>query len=280
MGKFETLGADVGRAATGLAYLEELRSSFGRASVELRWNFGGETLRIQEAEYAAEEEELRKTSKGLGLAMSLHEAGRQHHQLGDPTQAIALYQRAGALLEDAIRARAGDAEKHAKALRYARFTKSEVCSSLGVAYHDAGRGRHFLGVAAGCVLRDRGRQAEDALSQHKEALELRKDIVGKEHPGVAECLNNLGNHYFARGAYQKAAEHFEQALVILTSACPDTPFVALTLYNLGLCRAHLGQPAEAALKRALRIAERLLGPNHQQVDMIRQTLEQGASSKQ
>ena len=41
MGKFETLGADVGRAATGLAYLEELRSSFGRASVELRWNFGG-----------------------------------------------------------------------------------------------------------------------------------------------------------------------------------------------------------------------------------------------
>ena len=103
-------------------------------------------------------------------------------------------------------------------------------------------------------------------------------------------LNNLGNHYFARGAYQKAAEHFEQAmvgclvttmaaypsqkaLVILTSACPDTPFVAgsgngnllvlalstvsivlvflilqvaLTLYNLGLCRAHLGQPAVGA----------------------------------
>ena len=48
----------------------------------------------------------------------------------------------------------------------------EVCSSLGVAYHDAGRGRHFLGVAAGCVLRDRGRQAEDALSQHKEAPQI------------------------------------------------------------------------------------------------------------
>ena len=63
--------------------------------------------------------------------------------------------------------------------------------------------------------------------------------------------------------------------------------MALTLYNLGLCRAHLGQPQpavrglapppskkirvgplfwekEAALKRALRLAERLLGSEHRQ----------------
>ncbi|CAE7719484.1 KLC1 [Symbiodinium sp. CCMP2592] len=242
LGKFETLGADVGRAATGLAYLEE-------------------TLRVQEAEYAAEEEELRKTTKAMPLAMSLHEVGRQHHQLGDPTQAIVFYQRAKGLVEDAISVRMGSSRsdgKRTKALTYALFTKSEVCSSLGAAYHDAG-------------------QAEEALLQHQQALELRKEIVGKEHPGVAECVNNLGNIYFARGSYQKAAEHFEQALAILAASCPDTPFVALTLYNLGLCRAHLGQPqpAEAALKRALRLAERLLGSEHRQVEMIRQTLEKG-----
>jgi len=245
LGKFETLGADVGRAATGLAYLEE-------------------TLRVQEAEYAAEEEELRKTTKAMPLAMSLHEVGRQYHQLGDPTQAIVFYQRAKGLVEDAISVRMGLSSdgKRTKALTYALFTKSEVCSSLGVAYHDAG-------------------QAEEARLQHQQALELRKEIVGKEHPGVAECVNNLGNIYFARGSYQKAAEHFEQALAILAASCPDTPFVALTLYNLGLCRAHLGQPqpAEAALKRALRLAERLLGSEHRQVEMIRQTLEKGQLTK-
>lgn len=245
LGKFETLGADAGRAATGLAYLEE-------------------TLRVQEAEYAAEEEELRKTTKAMPLAMSLHEVGRQHHQLGDPAQAILFYERAKGLVEDAISVRMGSSSsgKRTKALTYALFTKSEVCSSLGAAYHDAG-------------------QAGEALQEHQQALELRKEIVGKEHPGVAECVNNLGNIYFARGSYQKAAEHFEQALAILAASCPDTPFVALTLYNLGLCRAHLGQPqpAEAALKRALRLAERLLGSEHRQVEMIRQTLEKGPVTK-
>lgn len=28
--------------------------------------------------------------------------------------------------------------------------------------------------------------------QHQEALQLRKELVGKDHPSMAECLNNLG----------------------------------------------------------------------------------------
>ncbi|CAJ1379246.1 unnamed protein product [Effrenium voratum] len=248
LGKFETMGADVGRAATGIAYLQE-------------------SVQLQEMQYQSEENAIRKSGIGMGLAKNLHEArgkrrseklgsakvGRQNHQLGDTAQAIALYERALGLLDEAVGTR--DSERASKALIYARFLKSEVCSSLGVAFNDAG-------------------QPEEALAQHQEALQLRKDIVGKNHSSVAECLNNLGNIYYHRGSFQKAAEHFEQALELLSESLrTDTPFVALTLYNLGLCRANLGQlpAAEAALKKALQIAERTM-PSSQQADLIRNTL--------
>eukprot|EP00913_Durusdinium_trenchii_P000935 g864.t1 len=207
LGKFETMGSDVGRAATGLAYLQE-------------------TLQMQSAEYQAEEKAhvrrqespIRKSAAGLGLAKTLHEVGRQHHHLGDAEEAIQHYLKAQELLQEAITLREQDG-KTSKALTLARFIKSEVCSSLGVAYNDSSR-------------------PKEAEMQHQEALQLRKELVGKDHPSMAECLNNLGGLYFARGAYQKAAEHYEQALELLP---PNTPFMALTLYNLGLCRASLGQ---------------------------------------
>ena len=55
---------------------------------------------------------------------------------------------------------------------------------------------------------------------------------------------------------------------------PDTPYKALTLYNLGLCRSHQGQlpAAAAALTQALKMAERSLGQDHRQVALIAETL--------
>merc|ERR1712137_1434195 len=117
----------------------------------------------------------------------------------------------------------------------------------------------------------------DALESHQQALVLRKDIVGKDHPSLAECLNNLGSLFFAREAFQKAVEHYEQALELLTIASggrQEGAYVALTYYNMGLCHAGLGhsQAAAVALKRALRIAEQALGSDHRQVELIRETL--------
>ncbi|CAE8700015.1 unnamed protein product, partial [Polarella glacialis] len=54
LGKFETMGADVGRMATGIAYLQD-------------------TLQMLEAEYNAEENLQRKAIRGLGLAKNLLE---------------------------------------------------------------------------------------------------------------------------------------------------------------------------------------------------------------
>lgn len=247
LGKFESMGSDAGRMATGIAYLQE-------------------TLEVQQSQFDAETDPMRRSLRGLGLAKTLNEVGRQHHQMQDQMQdtaeAIRYYKRALGLYDDAIAFYEKDeSEKALKALTHSRFAKSEVLSSLGVAYNDAS-------------------QPDQALDMHKQALELRKEIVGRSHPAVGECLNNLGGLYFARGSHQKAAEHFEQALEILIVAgdgAQDTPYTALTMYNLGLCRANLGQiPAAAtALKRALQIAERSLGSDHVQCELIRATLKQG-----
>lgn len=241
------MGGDMGRAATGIAYMQE-------------------ALRLQEAGYAAEVDPRRRSRKALSLAQSLLQVGRQHHQQQDAHEAIQHYLRARDLVEAALRdcvqpSAAGRAEGAArKAIEYARFVLSEVCSSLGVAYNDVGH-------------------QEEALTSLEQALSLRKETVGKKHPSVAECLNNLGALYFSRGALQKAVEHYEQALELLLAAADgreEGAFIALTLYNIGLCRAGLGHSREAgaALRRALRTAEQALGSDHRQVELIRETLKQ------
>lgn len=262
LGAFETLGASEGRAATGIAYMEE-------------------ALKLQEAGYAAEQDVRRRGRKALSLSQSLLQIGQQHHQQQDPEEALVHYQRALGLADEFLGvhmpvapAEAGQPEQadgpqpHSsaskvegvakKAIEYGRFVQSEICSSLGVAYNDMGR-------------------QDDALAAHQRALALRKETVGKDHPSLAECLNNLGALYFARGALQKAVEHYEQALekhLAMNQGQQEGPYVAITLYNIGTCRAGLGHSREAgvALRKALTTAEQAFGTDHRQVDLIRETI--------
>jgi len=257
LGAFETMGSNPGRAALGIQYLED-------------------ALRVQEEKHSSEANPRRKPAKALTLAQSLLQVGRQYHQQQDPKQAIVHYQRAMDLVEGSIAAfregggggGVGEEEGRrgfasAKALRYAEFMSTEICCGLGVAYNDLGR-------------------EEEALELSRRALALRKEIVGKDHPSVAECLNNLGALFFGRKSLQKAVEYYEQALELLKSAAggkEEGAYIALTLYNIGLCRAGLGlaPSAGSALRRALKIAEQALGPDHPKVELIRATLEQAAA---
>mmetsp|Transcript_115047 Transcript_115047/g.229080 ORF Transcript_115047/g.229080 Transcript_115047/m.229080 type:complete len:328 (-) Transcript_115047:24-1007(-) len=242
LGTFETMGSSEGRMATGISYLQDL-------------------IRVQETEHSGEADPKRRAGRGLTLAQSLLQMGRQHHQQQDPVEALNFYQRAADLVMDAIGIWEQQPVKPKKGMEYSNFFLSEVQSSLGVAYNDLGR-------------------TEDALDAHQKALTLRKDTVGKGHASLAECFNNLGALYFARGALQKAVEHYEQALDLLVEAVEgrlEGPYVALTLYNIGVCRGGLGQPqvAVSSLKKALAIAERAFGSGHRQVELIRETLQKG-----
>lgn len=247
LGKFEAMGEDVGRMSTGIAYLEE-------------------TIRLQEKEYESEVDARRRSLRAMGLAQSLFSIGRQHHQQQDPAVAVQLYRRAQSLYEESIAAREGEqSERATKAVVYAQFALTEVYSGLGVAHNDLG-------------------QHDEALAALHKALELRKALVGKGHPSLAECVNNLGALYFARGNLQRAVEHYEQALDLLTlggEGRQEGAYVALALYNIGVCRIGLGQtPAgTTALERALVLAEASLGVDHRQVAMIRATLQQLSAAR-
>lgn len=242
LGKFETMGNDQGRMAMGIAYLED-------------------QINVLEDQYNQEADPRKKSAKALSLAQSRMQVGRQHHQQQDPNQAIVNYKMALDLVQETIKVRKGEEDiASRKAVRYASFVMSEICSGLGVAYNDVGR-------------------QEEALTMLSQTLKLRKAMVGKEHPSVAECLNNLGALYFGREAYQKSVEYYEQALELLSAAgggSDESPYVALTYYNIGLCRGHLGEvhAALAALRKALRIAENSLGTDHPQVALIKQTMAQ------
>lgn len=277
LGAFETMGGDIGRASTGLAYMQE-------------------ALKVQEAAYDEEEDPRRRTRRGLSLAQSVVQVGRQHHQLQDARAAIEHYLRAQALMEDFINlhtplaiaeqqardaAEAASSEAAAdraempapkkpaeaapdsalkRALDYARFSLTEVFSSLGIAYNDVG-------------------DKDKALEALQQCLTLRKETVGKNHPSMAECFNNLGAVYLQRGALQKASEHYEQALeqlMIAADGRQEGAYQALTLYNIGICRARLGHGREAgaALHKALSLAESALGSQHRQVELIRETIRQ------
>jgi len=247
LGTFETMGGSVGRMATGISYLQEL-------------------IKVQETEHSEEADIRRRAGRGLALAQSLLQMGRQHHQQQDPLEALSFYQRAADLVQEAIGVWEQQPAKPKKGVEYSNFFLSEVQSSLGVAYNDLGR-------------------TEDALAAHQRALTLRKDTVGKGHASLAECFNNLGALFFARGALQKAVEHYEQALDLLVEAAEgrlEGPYVALTLYNIGVCRGGLGQPqvAISSLKKALAIAERAFGSGHRQVELIRETLQNGPVAPQ
>merc|ERR1719245_535660 len=134
------MGSDLGRMATGISYLVD-------------------TAQVQESEYASEVDSRRRATKGLGLSQTLMLVGRQHHQQQDPNEAIKCYLRALELVEEGIEFREKHIKGPKKALEYLRFTLSEVCSSLGVAFNDVGR-------------------TEEALSMHQRALEVRKQTVG------------------------------------------------------------------------------------------------------
>jgi CHAT domain-containing protein/tetratricopeptide (TPR) repeat protein len=90
-------------------------------------------------------------------------------------------------------------------------------------------------------------------------------FLGKEHPAVAEAINNLGLVYLAQGDYSKAEKLLIRSLVISEKALGASHLnVAATLSSLGRVYKMQGDfsRAEQLLSRSLAIKESALGPGH------------------
>ncbi len=98
----------------------------------------------------------------------------------------------------------------------------------------------------------------------REALSIREENLGLEHPEVAASLDHLGDLQWVRGEYPAAEVTLRRALAIREQAPgPEDLAVADVLDNLGSVLEIQARYAEAERthERALAIRERALGPN-------------------
>jgi CHAT domain-containing protein/Tfp pilus assembly protein PilF len=116
----------------------------------------------------------------------------------------------------------------------------------------------------GIALYRKGNFAE-ALQRLRQAVAVRSELYGPEHPATADSHHGLGVVLRANGDHTAARRAFERALAIRTRVLgPDHPNTAFTESNLATAQQDLGDYAAARghLERALQARRRVLGPAH------------------
>ncbi len=226
--------------------------------------FGSEIGSISKALDYLKEVMKAHTAGGIGpenlrvQARGHHDIAMCHHRGGDVDAAISEYKIVIELLEKCLLATSPSAET-VPILKRARFDLSSAFSGLSVA------------------LADKSSDAE-ALEYALKSLEIRKAIMGPNHPSVGECLNNIGGLYFRQSNFNKAAEMYQESLGILltkTGGKEENKYVALAYYNIGLTYDRLGlKKGRDAVYKALLIADHIWGPNHDQTLQISKSFQE------
>ena len=160
-----------------------------------------------------------------------------------------------------------DAEFSTWSLCQRYLAQAQACASLikqwGMKFAEAARLLDQLGH----YLYQRASYAE-AESYYRQALEIREQVPGPEHPDVAISLSNLASLYWDQSKYTLVEPLIIRALSIREQSLgPDHPDVATNLNALALLYKAQDRYAQATpiFLRALSILERVLGPEHPDV---------------
>jgi tetratricopeptide (TPR) repeat protein len=113
-------------------------------------------------------------------------------------------------------------------------------------------------------LEQKGRHRE-ALPLREQVRDIRRKVLGEEHPDTASSYNNVAFNLNAQGRYNEAAEVYQKALAIcrkvLGEEHPDTAYsynsVAFNLQAQGRY-----QEAQEGYQKALGICRKVLGDEH------------------
>jgi CHAT domain-containing protein/Tfp pilus assembly protein PilF len=111
-------------------------------------------------------------------------------------------------------------------------------------------------------------QYATAIPLAERALAIREEVLGPEHPVVAQSLNSLAVLYREQGNYSQAEPLYQRSLAIREKVLgPEHPDVALSLNNLAVLYQEQGDysSAEPLYQRSLAINEKVLGPEHPDV---------------
>ena len=105
----------------------------------------------------------------------------------------------------------------------------------------------------------------EAIRLGTQALEIRRKVLGEEHPDYATSLNNLAGYYDDIGNYTEAIRLGTQASEIIRKVLGEEhPSYALSLNNLALYNSKIGNYTEAIRlgTQALEIQSKVLGEEH------------------
>ena len=140
----------------------------------------------------------------------------------------------------------------------------QECATLITQYHlHFSEAEHLL-YQAGDILHFYGFYPQSQ-SLHRQTLAIRQQVLGSDHPTVAESLNTLGVLSRIQGDYEQAEGFHQQALAIREETLgPHHLATAISLNNLGVLYRAQGkyEQAEPLLQQTLSIREQSLGPEH------------------
>ncbi len=112
---------------------------------------------------------------------------------------------------------------------------------------------------------------QDTIKETEVELDLLKQMVGQEHPSVADMLTRLADLYCRLRMYNKMEPILIEALRI-REACCGADHISVSTELKNLARLYLAQErfaiAEPLFKRALVIRERVFGRDHTRVTDI------------
>ena len=108
-------------------------------------------------------------------------------------------------------------------------------------------------------------QGQKAEEQHQQALELRKEVLGTEHPNTLTSMDSLAVSFCAQGRYQDAENMYRETIAIQQRVLGAEHFDTLqTMGHLAnsLCQQGRRQEGEKLYREVLEIQLRVLGPEH------------------
>jgi eukaryotic-like serine/threonine-protein kinase len=124
--------------------------------------------------------------------------------------------------------------------------EAAIRNTIGQTYTDLG------------IYRDAGKQLE-------RALDLRRRVLGPEHPDTLKSMNSLAVVYWYGGKYPQAEDLHRQTLEIKRRVLgPEHPDTLMSMNNLGVVYDDEGKyaQAEALDSQTLELKRRVLGPEH------------------
>jgi tetratricopeptide (TPR) repeat protein len=206
----------------------------------------------------------------VGYRQARHEEGLTwaRHARARADRATAQERAAIANAEGAVSRAKGDAEEALARYEEAASLRAEAGEAeIDVAWAAS---RNNIGLALADLHR-----YEDAIAALRESLATRRDLLGSDHPDVADSLSNLAMVLTDAGSDEEAERLLVEAIALRERAFgPEHVSVGRALINLSIVDQHLQRPALAAehLLRALEILEQALGADHLHVATTRHNL--------